>query len=134
MDAALSEKITAFMRQTADGHIPSAAIPIATKASAMKKAELEELKLVASEKPYFWRIKAVDGASNESDWTGASMFYAPTPFKLPSWGIYVGAVVGALLFFLIVTRQAHSLLLLEKYNQPLTTLPALPPGRFFITP
>jgi hypothetical protein len=63
--------------------------------------ELEELKLVASEKPYYWRIKAVDGASNESDWTGASMFYAPTPFKLPSWGIYVGAAVGALLFFLI---------------------------------
>lgn len=63
--------------------------------------ELESAKLAGSEKPYYWRILSIDAASNESTWTGASMFYVPTPFKFPSWGIYVGAVVGAILFFLI---------------------------------
>jgi hypothetical protein len=69
--------------------------------SGYTMTELEELKLTNSAAPYYWREKAVDGASNESEWTGAGKFYIPEPFKIPTWGIYVGAAVGALLFFLI---------------------------------
>jgi hypothetical protein len=58
-------------------------------------------KLTSTEIPYYWRIESIDAASNESGWTGASLFYLSTPFKFPKWGIYVGAVVGALVFFLI---------------------------------
>jgi hypothetical protein len=35
----------------------------------------EELKLPGSQLAYYWRIKAIDTASNESGWTGAGEFY-----------------------------------------------------------
>lgn len=50
---------------------------------------------------YYWRIKAVDGAGNESDWE-----YAPYPFKVGALSIWY-LVIGGLLFlvvFIIILR------------------------------
>jgi len=37
---------------------------------------------------YYWRVKAIDAASNESDWTGACEFYISGPFVFPGWALY----------------------------------------------
>jgi hypothetical protein len=62
--------------------------------------QLEELD---NEQPYFWRIKATDGAGNESDWTGAGEFFVgggggtgPGGW-LPTWLRYLLFALGGLL-------------------------------------
>jgi len=61
----------------------------------------EEEKLVAGETPYYWRVRAIDGASNEGDWTGAGQFYVAAVFALPSWALYTLIGLGGLLLFAI---------------------------------
>ncbi|MFQ6121667.1 MAG: IPT/TIG domain-containing protein [Dehalococcoidales bacterium] len=61
----------------------------------------EELKLVPQEAPYYWRIRAIDGALNEGDWTGAGIFYVTAPFGMPSWALYALIGLGGLLLFII---------------------------------
>ena len=61
--------------------------------------EEEELKLVGQEAPYYWRIRAIDGASNEGEWTGAGEFYVAPSFGMPSWVIYTLFGLGGLLLF-----------------------------------
>jgi len=59
----------------------------------------EELALAGKETPYYWRIKAIDAASNESVWSGPSEFYVSPPFSFPTWAIIVLSILGALIFF-----------------------------------
>ncbi|MFC1954011.1 IPT/TIG domain-containing protein [Chloroflexota bacterium] len=61
--------------------------------------EEEKLVSVSEENPYYWHVKAVDGASNESEWTGTGSFYVGGF----SWGIpqglsYTLIIIGALMF------------------------------------
>jgi hypothetical protein len=69
--------------------------------SSYTLSEIEELKLAEKDTAYYWRVKAVDAASNESEWTGAGEFYVSGPFKFPTWGIYTAVGVGAVVFFLL---------------------------------
>jgi len=64
--------------------------------------ESEELRLVDSDTSYYWRVKATDGASNESAWTGAGVFYFTPPSLggLPRWALYALLGFGAVLFFI----------------------------------
>ena len=55
------------------------------------------MKLSSEKTPYYWRIKAIDGAQNESNWTNAETFSIATPF--PSWLLYLLITLGAVLFF-----------------------------------
>lgn len=43
--------------------------------SEYKLSEAEALACRSDEQPYYWRVKAVDGAYNESGWSGAGEFY-----------------------------------------------------------
>jgi hypothetical protein len=61
----------------------------------------EGLKLAAQETPYYWRVKAVDAAGNESEWTGSGQFYVPLPFSFPPWTKYVIYAIVAIFIFLI---------------------------------
>ncbi len=62
----------------------------------------EELEPVGEEEPYYWRIRAIDAASNEGEWTDAGEFYTGgTPFALPTWVIYSLFGLGALLLGLL---------------------------------
>ncbi|MBA7599612.1 hypothetical protein ES703_06648 [subsurface metagenome] len=63
--------------------------------------EGEESMLVAQETPYFWRIRAIDAASNEGDWTGPGTFYIAEAFGLPDWLLYVLIGLGGLLLFIV---------------------------------
>ncbi|MBA7529912.1 hypothetical protein ES705_22111 [subsurface metagenome] len=66
----------------------------------------EEEALESSEKdaPYYWRIRAVDAASNASDWTGAGIFTVGFSFSFPDiggWLLYLLIGVGALVLFFV---------------------------------
>ena len=63
--------------------------------------EEDQEKLVGQETPYYWRVRAVDGASNEGEWTGAGQFYIASPFSMPSWVIYTLIGLGGLVLFAV---------------------------------
>ncbi len=57
----------------------------------------EELKSVSKKAPYYWRVKAIDDASNESGWSGTGSFYVGFYLVMPQWAIYTLGGIGALL-------------------------------------
>jgi len=60
----------------------------------------EKLSSTSKEEPYYWRVKAIDGAANESAWSEPGSFYVSL---FPNWVKYtlitLGAVIAALLIF-----------------------------------
>jgi hypothetical protein len=67
--------------------------------------EEEALESTSDEIPaYYWRVRALDAASNASDWTGAGTFTVGFTFSFPGlsgWGLYVLIGVGAVVLFFI---------------------------------
>ena len=63
-------------------------------ASEYTVTEEEKLPSRSKEEPYYWRVKAVDGAANESGWSGAGQFYLG--FSLPDWTIHLWWGLGVL--------------------------------------
>lgn len=66
--------------------------------------EGEELQPTEKGAPYYWRLKAIDGASNESKWSTPSSLYVGSSFTLPGWarGILIGLgilLIGFLAFW-----------------------------------
>jgi len=75
-------------------------------------AEGEELEASSKEAPHYWRVKAVDGAGNESDWSETGTFYVGSSFTLPATAqkVLIGlAIAGAGFFgFWIGRRTAYA--------------------------
>ena len=64
--------------------------------------EEEMLESTSNEAPYYWRVKAVDAASNASDWSGAGTFYVGFIFpEIKGWILYTLMGVGGLLLFFL---------------------------------
>ncbi|MBI4188759.1 MAG: hypothetical protein HY529_06100 [Chloroflexi bacterium] len=61
----------------------------------------ERLKSVSKDAPYYWRVKAVDGASNESQWSGTGSFYLGFSWGLSSKMTYILLGAGALLLVIL---------------------------------
>jgi len=60
------------------------------------------------EEPYYWRVKAKDSASNESQWSAPASFYVSSRFVMPRGAIYALIAVGAgLLAFWLGRRTAY---------------------------
>jgi hypothetical protein len=53
------------------------------------------LKSVSKKTPYYWRVKAIDRAFNESPWSSSSTFYMG--FVLADWALYIVFGIVALL-------------------------------------
>ena len=72
-------------------------------------AEAEKLEKAGKDNPYFWRVRAVDEAGNESAWTGPAEFYYGSGW--PTWLTWVliglGVVVLGILAFWIGRRIAY---------------------------
>ena len=73
----------------------------------------EKLQSVTKEAPYYWRVRAVDGASNESEWTAARSFYVGgVQLSLPKWLLYtlygIGALVILVFGFWLGRRTSYS--------------------------
>jgi len=62
--------------------------------------EEDELEL-EREIPYYWRIKAIDSANNESAWSTPGSFTIEPSFSFPGWALYtlIGIVVIIVAFF-----------------------------------
>ena len=59
--------------------------------------EVEKLASVSKDTPYYWRVKAIDGASNEGDWSSTGTFYVGFSLDFDEWVWYVLGGVGGLL-------------------------------------
>ena len=73
--------------------------------------ENEPLKANQKEAPYYWRVKAIDGAANESDWSTPVSFYVGTSVSVPGWAIYtligIGVVILGIFLFWLGRRTAY---------------------------
>jgi hypothetical protein len=70
----------------------------------------EKLATAGKDKPYYWRVKAVDGASNSSPWSVPQSF--EVGYIIPTWIWYAAISVGAILIFLfglIIGRRLEML-------------------------
>ncbi len=65
-------------------------------------AREEGLQATDSQAPYYWRVRAVDGAANISDWSSPRSFFVRF---LPQWAIYVLIVVGSVLASVLISRR-----------------------------
>jgi hypothetical protein len=63
------------------------------------KEEKVLLKSSTKQAPYYWHVKAIDAASNETDWTETRTFYVG--FTWPSWATYTLIGLGGLLLLLL---------------------------------
>jgi hypothetical protein len=66
--------------------------------------DAEKLKSTKKEAPYYWRLRAIDAASNASEWTGAGTFYVGFIFAIPEltgWVLYGLIGAGVLLLFFL---------------------------------
>jgi len=74
-------------------------------------APKDKLESTKEEAPYYWRVKAVDGAGNESAWSTPGSFYVGFTFALPGWARYaiigVAVVLAGFIGFLIGRRTAY---------------------------
>jgi len=62
--------------------------------------EAEKLEPRKKETPYYWRVKAIDSASNESAWSAPGSFYTGgglAGITLPSWIWYVWVALAAVI-------------------------------------
>ena len=80
--------------------------------SEYKITEGEELEPSSKEAPHYWRVKAIDRASNESEWSTPRSFYVGSSFTLPNWvkNLLIGVGIGAAVFlgFWLGRRTAYS--------------------------
>ena len=71
----------------------------------------EELPAVNQESPYYWRVKSIDNANNESEWSAPWSLYTDSPFTLPGWVIYtliaIVVIAVAYLAFRVGRRTAY---------------------------
>jgi hypothetical protein len=63
--------------------------------------EEEKLESVDKETPYYWRVRAVDAASNASGWSTPTPFTVGWSFEFTGWVVWVTMVVVAIAFFFL---------------------------------
>jgi hypothetical protein len=62
-------------------------------------SDAEEL-TAGEDVPYYWRVRAVDAAQNESAWNTTYDFYSSGPSSFPTWALVVIGIVGGLFLLL----------------------------------
>ncbi len=65
----------------------------------------EKLAPTEKETPYYWRVKAIDGTLNESNWIMPSPFYiGSSRVALPNWTKYIWIGIGGALAVILILR------------------------------
>jgi len=79
--------------------------PLLTKkglpASEYTLTNSEKLAQTAKETPYYWRVRAIDSASNASEWSASRSFYVGFSFNMPPWTKYILTGLGTLLLLFL---------------------------------
>ncbi len=70
-------------------------------------SEEEELELFTKDEPYYWRVKAIDSAYNESEWATPASFTIIAPFKWPGWATYVLIGIGVIIIVYLAFRYGR---------------------------
>jgi hypothetical protein len=78
--------------------------------------------LPGKEKPYYWRVKAVDRASNEGQWSLVSSFYKGHTFmtiigNMPEWVKWVLVALGLALFGFMFFWIGHTIKKLRRLDE-----------------
>jgi hypothetical protein len=63
--------------------------------------DVEELEETSEEAPYYWRVRAVDAASNQSAWSSGTPFTVGGGFHMPGWLTYTLIALGAVFIFFL---------------------------------
>jgi len=105
--------VTYTLQVATDEDFTSASIVLAQEGltdSEYAIAEEEKLEPRKKGTPYYWRVKATDSASNESEWSAPGSFYIGG-FFWPSWIIHLwwglGALGAGFLGFWLSKRTAY---------------------------
>ena len=64
-----------------------------------KLTELQAANLVEQAEPYYYRVRAIDGASNEGSWAAPVGFYVTESAGFPTWAWYTIIGIGGVLLF-----------------------------------
>ena len=100
-----SEPVTYTLQLATDAEFTEASILVEQEGlteSEYTLTEEEALESTTEETPYYWRVRAIDGASNASDWTGAGTFFVGFVFpELTGWILYALMGLGGILLFFI---------------------------------
>jgi hypothetical protein len=71
----------------------------------------EALAKSSKDAPYYWRVRAVDGASNAGDWSAPQSFKVGTVLQMRNWVLYlIGGVIAVVAFlagFLLGRKVAY---------------------------
>ena len=80
-------------------------------ASDFTLTEEEEGLELEREIAYFWRIKAIDEANNESAWSDPSSFYIESSFHFPGWATFtligIAVIIAVFIAFRVGRRTAY---------------------------
>jgi hypothetical protein len=63
--------------------------------------EEEELESTGEDAPYYWKVRAIDAASNTSLWSTASAFTVGWSFEFTGWVVWVSIALAAVVFFFL---------------------------------
>ncbi len=74
---------------------------IGLTASTYTLTDEEKLESTGEEAPYYWRVRAKDAASNQSDWSSGVRFTVSGGFSMPGWLIYTLIAIGVILIFFL---------------------------------
>jgi len=97
-----SPPVTYTLEIAADNDFDAASMVLEKKELTKSEYTLtkkEKLRLGTKETPYYWRIRALDAASNEGEWADVRKFYIAAPFTIPSWALYTLIGLGGLFLF-----------------------------------
>ena len=95
-----SEPVTYSFQIASDANFASIVLEkpgLTTSVYTLTVPERELMKPSTEEAPYYWRVRAIDAASNASDWTGAGSFYVGSTFSFIGWPLYTVLGLGGLL-------------------------------------
>jgi hypothetical protein len=97
-----SEPVTYDLQVAADADFTNILVEKTELAtSEYTLTEGEKLESTSEEEPYYWRVRAVDAASNASDWSDAGTFSVGSSFQMKGWLLYALIGIGAIgVFFL----------------------------------
>jgi len=95
-----SSPVTYTLQIATDDSFTPASILLEKKGltkSEYTATEAEKLSSTKEEAPYYWRVKAIDAISNESEWSTPGSFYVGgISFSLTGWVLYIVMGVGGL--------------------------------------